>query len=171
MTTEVPEIPEAKDRFERTVAVSIASMAMVLAFISDRADDAKTEAILHTTEATNSWSYFQAKSTKQHVTESTQQLLEVLEPGTNEAARAKLQADVTRYEQEKDAIREKAEALTERASEAAMVEDRAGQGGLWLQLAIVLASVSILARWSKLWMVSLAVAVIGAGIGISSWLL
>ena len=171
MTTEAPEITRAKDQFERSVAVSIASMAVVLAFIGDRADDAKTEALLRTTEATNAWSYFQAKSTKQHVTESALDQLEVLEPNGSEAARAKLKADVARYEHEKNEIREKAEALAGQASEARLVDERAGQGGLLLQLAIVLASVSILARWTKLWMLSLMVAVIGASVGISSWLM
>jgi hypothetical protein len=171
MPAEAPEIPEAKDRFEKSIAVSIACMAVVLAFISDHADAAKTEAILSTNEATNAWSYFQAKSTKQHVTESDLHLLDVLDVAGEAAVRAKLETEVGRYDQEKDEVKAKAEQLTEQASNARLVDERAGQGALFLQLAIVLASVAILARWSKLWVLSLVVAVVGAGIGLSSWLL
>ena len=171
MSASAPEFPEAKDRFEKSLAVSIACMAVVLAVISDHGDGAKTEAILSTNEASNAWSYFQAKSTKQHVTESDLHLLDVLEVSDEAGVRAKLGADVERYEQEKNAIKAEAEQLTAQAVHARAVDDRAGQGALFLQLAIVLASVAILARWSKLWFFSLLVAVVGTGIGLSSWLL
>jgi hypothetical protein len=171
MSAQALEIAEAKDRFEKSLAVSIACMAVVLAVISDHADDAKTEAILSTNEAANAWSYFQAKSTKQHVTESDLHLLDVLEVEDEAGIRGKLGADVERYEQEKNTIKLEAEQLAEQAARARSVDDRAGQGALFLQLAIVLASVAMLARWSKLWIVSVLVALVGAGVGLSSWLM
>lgn len=171
MPAEVPEIPEAKDRFEKTVAISIACMAVVLAFISDRADDAKTDAILSTTRASNAWSYFQAKSTKQHVTESDLYLLDVLVVEGEAGIRGKLEAELVRYDEEKQEIKATAEQLTAEASHSSSVDQRAGQGALLLQLAIVLASVSIFSRWTKLWIGSLVVALVGTGVGLSSWLM
>lgn len=171
MPAQAPEIPAAKDRFEKTVAVSIACMAVVLAFISDHADDAKTDAILNTNEASNAWSYFQAKSTKQHVTESDLYLLDVLVVDGEAGLRTKLETEIARYDAEKREIKLEAEQLAEAATRASAVDERAGQGALFLQLAIVLASGSILARWTKLWIVSLLVAVVGTGVGLSSWLM
>jgi hypothetical protein len=171
MPAQAPEVPAAKDQFEKTVAVSIACMAVVLAFISDHADDAKTDAILSTNEATNAWSYFQAKSTKQHVTESDLHVLDVLDVEGEVGIRAKLEAEIERYDAEKREIKLEAEQLTEAASRSSSIDERAGQGALFLQLAIVLASASIFARWTKLWIGSLLVALVGAGIGLSSWLL
>ena len=171
MSKDTPEIPSAKDRFEKIVAVSIACMAVLLSIVEERSDSAKTDAILSTNEATNAWSYFQAKSTKQHVTESDLHLLGALElRGESEIVKT-LEADSARYEAEKDEIKAKAEQLSEQASHSSAVDERAGQGALFLQLAIVLASVAILARWSKLWIASLLVALLGAGIGLSSWLM
>lgn len=166
-----PELPEAKDRFERSVAVSIACMAVVLAFISDHADDAKTESILRTNEASNAWAYFQAKSTRQHVSESELVLLEHVGAPTPELVelRTRLAGDISRYEAERDAIKADAERLGQLARHAGEVDDRAGQGALWIQLGIVLASVSILARWPKLWILSLLVVLVGTGLGLSSW--
>jgi hypothetical protein len=171
MPTDSPELPAAKDRFEKNIAVSIACMAVVLAFITDHGDGAKTDAILSTNEATNAWSYFQAKSTKQHVTESELHLLAALEPSGATEMIAKLEAELARYDEEKAEIKASAEQLSAEAKRASSVDERAGQGALFLQLAIVLASVSILARWSKLWVVSLLVAALGAGVGLSSWML
>jgi hypothetical protein len=171
MSTDSPELPAAKDRFEKTVAVSIACMAVVLSFISDQADDAKTDAILSTNQASNAWSYFQAKSTKQQVIESDLHILGVLDVADTAGVRATLEAELVRYDQEKQEIKDTAEQLSEQASHATSVDERAGQGALFLQLSIVLASVAILARWSKLWAVSLLVAVVGTGIGLSSWAL
>lgn len=166
-----PELPEAKDRFERSVAVSIACMAVVLAFISDHADDAKTESILRTNEASNAWAYFQAKSTRQHVSESELVMLEHFGAPTPELTqlRTQLAGDITRYEAERDAIKADAEQLGALARHAGEVDDRAGQGALLIQLGIVLASVSILARWPKLWILSLLVVLAGTGLGLSSW--
>jgi hypothetical protein len=167
--SQAPELPEAKDPFEKAVAVSIACMAVVLAFIDDHADDAKTEAILSTNEAANAWSYFQAKSIKQQVSESDLHLLHALAPTNAGDLPAQLEADVGRYASEKDEIKARAEELGELASHAREVDDRAGQGALFLQLAIVLASVSLLARWNKMWIASLLVALGGAAVGLSSW--
>jgi hypothetical protein len=171
MSTAPPEIPSAKDQFEKIVAVSIACMAVALSIIDDQADAAKTEAILSTNEATNAWSYFQAKSTKQHVTESDLHLLSALELRGEADIKTTLEADVARYDAEKDEIKVEAEQLSEKAKHASAVDERAGEGALFLQLAIVLASVAILSHWSKLWWGSLLVALLGTGIGISSWML
>lgn len=168
-----PELPEAKDRFERRVAVSIACMAVVLAFISDHADDAKTESILRTNEASNAWAYFQAKSTRQHVSEGDLVMLDALVEGgamkRSAELRTRLAGDIARYESERDEIKAEAERLGERARHAGEVDDRAGQGALLIQLGIVLASVSILARWPKLWILSVLVVIVGTGLGLSSW--
>ena len=45
---DAPEIPEAKDRFEKTVAITIAVVAVILSWMSNRGDDAKTSAIIKT---------------------------------------------------------------------------------------------------------------------------
>jgi hypothetical protein len=171
MSAQAPELPAVKDRFEKTVAVSIACMAVVLAFISDHADDAKTAAILSTNEASNAWSYFQAKSTKQQVTESDLHMLDLFEVDGEAGIRAKLETEIARYDEEKQEIKASAEQLNADASHSSSVDERAGQGALFLQLAVVLASVSIFARWNKLWIGSLLVALVGTGIGLSSWLM
>jgi len=50
---DAPEIPEAKDPFEKRVAVTIAILAVALAFIGNKGDNARTDAIIKTNEASN----------------------------------------------------------------------------------------------------------------------
>ena len=61
---DAPEIPAAKDPFEKRAALTIAIIAICLSFVSNLGDNAKTSSILKTSEASDQWSYFQAKSTK-----------------------------------------------------------------------------------------------------------
>jgi len=71
---ENPEIPEAKDSFEKSVAVTIAVVAVILSWISNRGDDAKTSAIIRTNEATDEWGHFQSKSIKERIVAATLEL-------------------------------------------------------------------------------------------------
>ena len=77
---EAPEIPEANDPFEKRAAVTIAILAVVLAVVGNKGDNAKTDAIIKTNEATNQWSYFQAKGIKGSIASAEQELLTLLAP-------------------------------------------------------------------------------------------
>ena len=74
------EIPETSDRFGRKVALCIAMMAVVLAFISTKGDNAKGDGLLAATKASGAWSYYQAKSIKEHSYLLQKELVAVL-PG------------------------------------------------------------------------------------------
>lgn len=52
---EQAEIPEVDSPFGKRVAVTIAIVAVVMAIISNRGDDAKTDALLKTTQSANKW--------------------------------------------------------------------------------------------------------------------
>ena len=49
--SETPEIPEANDPFSKQVAITIALLAVVLAVIENKGDNAKTDAIIKTSNA------------------------------------------------------------------------------------------------------------------------
>jgi Domain of unknown function (DUF4337) len=173
---EAPEIPEAKDAFEKLVAVSIAVMAVVLSVVGNRSDNAKTEAIIKTTAASNKWGYFQAKSIKDHIQQAEIGVLSTLSTGATESAKrdaalAKLNEEMQRLEKEKTEIKTEAEHLDGEALQALKINDRCDQGGLLLQIAVVLASVAIVSRLKPLWWMSLAIGAVGAVIGLSAFLL
>jgi len=161
--SEAPEIPEAEDRFGKQVAISIAILAVALAFIDSCGDNAKTDAILKTNAASNKWGHYQAKSLKENLYETEGRLLTLLSPGSNEAAR--------RQASEKAAIKVEAEKLVSEAEHNSRVNDRCDHAALGLQVGIVICSVAILSKWRPLWIAGLILGAIGITIGATAFLM
>ncbi len=173
---DTPEIPEAKDPFERRVAVSIAMLAAVLAFVSMRGDNAKTDSGLRTTEASNQWSFFQAKAIREHTLNVEINLLDALNPAalnTDMAAKikARAQTDIARYKAEREEIKAKAEGLAKEATTFSAINDRCDLGALFMQIAIVILSAAILSRMNAMFYVGVGLGLAGAITGLSSLLI
>lgn len=169
---DTPELPEAKDPFERAVAISIAIMAVVLSFIGNKGDNAKTDSILKTNEASNRWAYFQSKSIKQSLREFESDMVGMNGTAAAPDAAKKLEglkADIERYGKEKDEISAEAEELSAAAEAASGVNDKCDQASLLLQIAVVIASVAILTRWRAMWYAGLALGAAGTYFGIMSF--
>lgn len=169
----VPEIPEARDRFEKTVAISIAVVAVFLSWISNRGDDAKTNAIVKTNEATNKWGHFQSKSIKERLIAAALELESnrkgaAADGDPHSRLPASLRNEVERYRNEKAALEQEAENLQAQAARNLRINDRCGTGSLLLQVAIVIASMAILARSRSFWIAGMLLAATGSLIGISS---
>ncbi len=161
------------DAFGRQVAITIAIFAVTLAFIGSKGDNAKTDAILKTSEASNKWGYYQAKSVKQNLSESEGRLLSLLPAGPDEAARtaaiAKTASEALRLDAEKDEIKIEAEKLVTEAEHNSRINDRCGNGALGLQIGIVICSVAILSKWRPLWFAGMATGIIGITIGATAF--
>ena len=172
---DTPEIPESKDPYEKQVAITIAMLAVILSLVSNFGDNAKTEAIIKTNEATNKWGYFQSKSIKEHLTSSESEILTLLSANGDKVAIDKalerLHADKERYGKEKGEIKGEAEQLIKDASTDQRINDRCDLSSLFLQFAIILCSVAILSRWKILWGLGLATGLGGAVVGVTAWLL
>ncbi len=131
----------------------------------------KNEAVLKKTEASNMWNYYQAKSTKQNLAEFASGI------ATDPKAVEKFQASVKRYESEKEEIKKKAEALeeaskaaNEKSEHALHPHEKLAISMTLLQIAIALASITVLTQ--KRWlMVAASIAALGgASLGIIAWI-
>src|SRR6185295_20347983 len=118
----------------------------------------------------NQWNYYQAKSMKQNLAEFAGAL------ATNPATVEKMQAEAKRYAAEKDAIRKDAEALEKASREANEHSEHALHPHHYLaismtllQIAIALASITVLTR--KRWLLAGAgaAALGGAIFGVIAW--
>ena len=183
--SETPEIPEANDPFSKQVAITIALLAVVLAVIENKGDNAKTDAIIKTSEASNRWGYYQSKSIKQNIYETELEILSYLKPVVSEAgtvdpettvhrkalsaSMAKAAAMAKRYDSEKGDIKKEAEQFEAAAEANGKINDRCDQGALSLQIAVVVCSVAILSRWRLFWYIGLGLGVAGALIGLSAF--
>ena len=180
---EAPEIPEANDPFEKRAAVTIAILAVLLAILGSKAESGRTEAIIKTNEAANQWAYFQAKGIKGSIASAEREMLALLSPVQTAAAESpknaellkenveRLKGEAERYKGEQEKIKEKAEELKVEAARMMKITEGCEHGALALQIAIVLASVSILARSRSFWLASIVLGLIGVGIGVMAFLI
>ncbi len=172
---ETAEIPEANDPFEKRIAISIAILAVLLAFLSNLGDDARTKSIIRTNEATDAWGYFQAKSIKEHLSEVEMDTVRILYSGSKRSTLdqelLRLNEDRARYKKEKEEIKVHAETLVEEAKHDGEINDRCDHAALMLQIAIVICSIAILSRWHAIWIMGLAVGAVGAVIGVTAMIM
>ena len=194
--SETPEIPEAEDPFGKRIAISIALLAVCISFIGNYGDNAKTDSIIKTTAAANQWSYFQAKSIKQHSYALDKDIISVLAPSAVDSARRdellkSYDAKIASYEKakkdigfgEKDAAGNWLEVLDdgkpvvsatqyqEEAAHGIKINDRCDLASLLLSLGVILCSVAILMRHHYVWFGGLAVGLGGAIVGATAFLM
>ena len=130
----------------------------------------KNEAVLKKTEASNMWNYYQAKSTKQNLAEFASTMT------ADAAAKAKFESEIKRYAAEKAEIKAKAEefeakskAASAKSEEQLHPHHRLAMSITLIQIAIALASITVLTQ--KRWLMYGAglAAFAGAATGIAAW--
>jgi uncharacterized protein HemX len=164
------------DNFSGKIAVITALLATIGAgfgymggLTQNDAAMSKNNSAIKKTEASNQWNYYQAKSSKQNLSE-----LAMIFPNVDAQ---KYRKEVDRYRSEKEEIRSSAEKLEaasldwDRKSDASMHEHhRWAMATTVIQIAISLAAITLLTR--KRWMeyAAYGVAVVGLGLGATAWL-
>jgi len=165
---EIKELPEAKDAFEKMVALSIAIIAVILAVFSTYGDHAKTSAIILTNQASDQWAFYQAKSIKEHLVETENRLMKAI--NKDQGITQEINTDAQKkYEEELKEIRQKAEELTEEARHETTITQRGDISTLIMQVSIVLCSIAILSRWKRIWHIGIATSIIGIAFGVFSF--
>jgi hypothetical protein len=130
----------------------------------------KNDAAIKTTEASDQWNFYQAKSTKQALAEVSRDL----SPPDKQST---YQAKVDRYEKEKKEIETEARKLEARAKELNKMSDeqmhqhhRWAQATTVLQVSIALAAIALLTRKKWLEWGMFGVAGIGVAVGVLAML-
>ena len=168
---EAREIEETiEESPNKKIALIIAILALFLAISETLSKSYQTEVLMKQIEASNLWSFYQAKSTRLTTTKIAHEVFEIVTTGLSKegtALRKKWADEIQRYESD-EATKEGKKEILERAREA---EEERGlfskkyklmeiAAGL-LQVAIVLASASIITS-------VLALLWISGGLGILS---
>lgn len=151
------------------VAIFTAILATIGAIVSYQGSNTqvsamllKNEAVLKKTEAANLWNYYQAKSSKEH-------LMELAVALVDEKKGEHYIKEIERYKAEKKEIKAKAEELEAKSKEANEASEnkmhphhKLEQAMTLIQIAISLASITVLTR--KKWLFVLAGASATGGI-------
>jgi hypothetical protein len=152
-------VHHARDRFEKLVAGNMAIVAALLAIVSVLGQHYNTEELLKQQESSDQWAFYQAKSIRLYVAQSTQDLMDV---GRAEGSRKnRYQQDVTRYKQEESGIQEKARELERERDTSGRRARQFHLGEVFLEVAIVLLSLTILTKARTLAFAGLTSAAIG----------
>jgi hypothetical protein len=168
------ELEEVREKgFTSRVATVTACIAVILAICSLGGSRAMKEMLLAQQQASDQWAYYQAKSIREHLYRSQATLLEnelgLLSENLSSQSAEKVKSSIKalgeqadRYSGEKKEIEQEARKL-EKERDTAMSKDPYFEfGGVLLEIAIVMASVAIIALSRPLFVFSLTVALLGA---------
>ncbi len=173
---EVPKPDELREHaehgFSRRVALTTAIYAVVLAIAALGGNNAMKEMLLAQQQSSDQWAFYQAKVIREHQYRGQKLLLEthLAEPSAVKGAeRTKLEAlarkfaeEEKRYNAEKKDIEKEAKKLEAERDRHRRRDPYFDFAEVFLQIAIVTASVSILSTSRPMFWFSLALAVIGA---------
>jgi hypothetical protein len=155
---------EAKQFIMRS-AITASILAVCAAVGSLLSGHAANEAILKTVEASDQWSFYQAKSTKSHIFEGNKLLLSALSEKTGGAQKSLEDFDkkLSKYDSEKEEIKKQAEAIERTGKDEFARHQQYSLAVACFQIGIVLSSVAILVRNNWLYWQSIAAGAVGVG--------
>jgi hypothetical protein len=176
------ELEERRDKsFSRRVALVTAVYAVVLAIASLGGNNAMKEMLLAQQEASNQWSYYQAKVIREHLNRGNKMVVEaqLAEPSSIKGAeREKFEALAKKFADEEKRMNADKKEIEPKAKAAEAERDRNqtkdpyfDYAEVLLQIAIVCASVSILSTSRPMFWFSSVLAVLGAVSMINGFLL
>jgi hypothetical protein len=175
-------LAELRERGARRMALLIAALAALLAIVQTIGDNAAQDALKYNIDASNLWSFYQAKTIRQTSVRTAAELIELeldaVPPERKATITNRLEAwkaTAARYESEPETNEGRKELLA-RAKTAEEARDRAlatdnmyDVASAALQLAIVLASASVVVGVSWLAWAAGGLGILGMAFAIIGW--
>jgi ABC-type Zn uptake system ZnuABC Zn-binding protein ZnuA len=153
----------AREPFDKKVAATMAVIAAALAIVAVLGHLTGNEELLDQQKASDQWAYYQAKNIRRYESEIARDVMSALK--SEKAGDYSQNAD--RYAKETDEIQKEAKGLEDESHVAGRKALRLHFGEVFLEIAIVLASVAILTKRKAFWGASVVGALIGLGIAAS----
>jgi hypothetical protein len=153
---------EAREPFDKIVAGSMAIIAALLAVVSVLGQHFNTEKLLVQQQASDQWAYYQSKDIRRYAAQLADDIL--LQMKGDAAVAKKYADDSTRYKQQTADIQEKARDFERERDKMGREADSFHIGEVFLEVAIVLSSLSILTKSRFLYLIALLAALTGVAI-------
>jgi hypothetical protein len=158
---EVAENTEkAKESGERAIGLSMAIFAVLLAVATMLSHRSHTEEVLLETRATDQWNYYQAKNIRYHVYDADSELASLLGEKASQAV-ADFRSKSAQQKKDSEEIQAEAERLGKEVVLAGRKAASYDGSELFLEVAIVLSSISLLARSRTYWKCSFLFGIAG----------
>jgi Domain of unknown function (DUF4337) len=157
---------DEKEKWQGRVALSTAIMAVLAALTTLYMGKYSSRAIMTQGQESDQWAFYQSKSIKEHAFEISRTQLELqmqaqqgLNAEASEAYRttvARYEKEIKRYEDERKKIKSDAEGLAKRKLNAQEMGGNFAYALIFLQIALMLSSISSLTKRKYLWYLALA---------------
>ena len=162
----------AHSRFNSIVALLVALTATLMAICNIKDGNIVQAMALEQSKSVDAWSYYQSKSTKQHIAEAAleQARLQSAILATQGAAApqaladaaARYSAEVERYDREKTEIKTEAEGHAAQYDRLNLLDDQFDFAEAFLTVAIALDGIAVLTR--KRWLLGFAILLTALGL-------
>jgi len=120
--------------------------------------------------AVNTWSYFEAKSTKQAITEKSLELLKVENKPEGQAMIKTYEEQIARYEKEKNEISAEAKGYQKQYDDINLFDDQFDMTDALLTIAIAMLGITSLTQKKWLLYFSSAVSLLGILLGVAAFM-
>jgi hypothetical protein len=156
------------------VSLTMAVLAVLVAAVSLLGHRTHTEEIILENKVTDQWAYYQAKNIRRHNDELFADLAGVISTKDAEGAnklKEKYRSEADRYKEEQKELDAKARELEKETEFARRKADRYDLGEVFLEIALVVSSITLLSRRRIFWLFGLFVAAGGIVVAASALML
>jgi Domain of unknown function (DUF4337) len=169
MSDELQELQENAEHAKHNpmmapVSLTMAVLAVVVAVVALLGHRAHTEEVVLQAKSSDQWAYYQAKNIRRHTDELFTDLTSVTP--TNDAAalgklREKYSQEAERYKGEQKEIEDKANELEHEVGVERRRADRFDLAEVFLEIALVITSITLLSGRRIFWSVGIVLGVVG----------
>jgi hypothetical protein len=169
MSDELQELHENAEHAKHNpgmapVSLTMAVLAVVVAVVALLGHRAHTEEVVLQAKSSDQWAYYQAKNIRRHTDELFTDLTSVT-PTTDAAALGKLRekysGEAERYKNEQKEIEDKANEMEKEVGTERRRADRFDLAEVFLEIALVITSITLLSGRRIFWSTGIVLAVVG----------
>jgi len=150
------------------VAIFVAITATFMAICNIKGGNIVQNMAKAESKRVNAWNYYQAKSTKQNLAESTLEILKS-SPTSESSKIQKLEEKIARYENEKEEIKKEAEDLQNEYDALNVFDDQFDMTEAFLSIAIAMYGLAALTQKRPLFYFALTLSSVGFILGLSAF--
>ena len=156
------------------VTLSMAVLAVVVATVSLLGHRAHTEEVVLQNKVSDEWAYYQAKNIRRHTDELFADMTAVVVTKDAEATaklREKYSAEAERYRDEQKDLDAEARKLEQETDRERKRADRFDLGEVFLEIALVITSITLLSGKRGFWYAGLVMGVAGVAVAVTGLLI
>jgi uncharacterized protein DUF4337 len=154
------------------VSLTMAVLAVVVAVVALLGHRAHTEEVVLQAKSSDQWAYYQAKNIRRHTDELFLDLTSITTT-TDAAALGKLRdkysQEAERYKAEQKEIEDKANELEREVGTERKVADRFDLAEVFLEIALVITSITLLSGRRVFWSVGIVLGIVGIIIAVAGF--